>query len=120
MYQCKMCSRKCKANELRRHTKVYHKHQKLSFECTLCGKMYRDEDQKKITPEYVRAHEARHKKEMQKKGSFKCNGCPKSYNEKSQLREHVRIHDKPFQCKSCMKEFFTMKSIKRHTEKNVC
>ena len=86
-----MCSRKCKANELRRHIKVYHKHQKLSFECTLCGKIYQ-EGEKRINSDALKLHEARHKNEMQKKGSFKCDECPKTFGDRKYLLRHMKKH----------------------------
>ena len=88
-----MCSRKCKASELRRHIKVYHKHQKLSFECTLCGKIY-EEGEKKIATDNVKLHEARHTNEMQKNGSFKCNQCPKTFSDSKNIGRHMKNHDK--------------------------
>ena len=88
LYQCKMCSRKCKVDEVRRHIKLNHKHQKLSFECTLCGKIYQ-EGEKKIISSSLKIHEARHKNEMQKKGSFKCNECPKTFSDRDCLRKHL-------------------------------
>ena len=123
LYQCKVCSKTCKKSELRLHVKLYHKHQKLSFECTLCGKTF-EEDEKKIKSDNFKIHEARHIKQMKKKGSFKCNECPKTFFNSYKLKIHLKIHDKSreksFQCKFCLKGFFTVSSLNHHTAKNIC
>ena len=50
-----------------------------------------------------------------------CNICPKSYEQKHQLKMHMYTHDdKPFSCSNCSIKFSTLKGSLEHAENKVC
>ena len=128
LFQCKMCSEACETSELRQHVKVYHKPLKLNFECMLCGKAFKeDNDGPRKKSSHFKYHEEMHNRQIQSKGSRKCEICPKTFGEQSSitdLTKHMKTHDKTrkkkFECVSCSKGFFTSGGVKRHLEKNTC
>ena len=124
LFQCKMCSEACEASKLRVHVKGQHKTKKLHIECQLCGKIFNEESGKRIKLFALKKHEEMHRKQIQSKGSIKCEKCPKTFIGKSSVTRHMKIHDelreKAFQCESCHKRFFTSHGIKTHLERNHC
>ena len=124
LFQCKMCSEACEASKLRAHMKAHHKNFKLHIECILCGKISKENSDKRVKLFSLKKHEEMHRRQMQSEGSIKCEKCPKTFIGKSSLTRHLKIHDelreKAFQCESCHKKFFTSDNVKTHLERNHC
>ncbi len=57
-------------------------------------------------------------------GKFRCSyaGCSKSYNAKSYLVEHERLHtgERPFKCENCSRAFYRILDKKKHCLLKVC
>ena len=49
-------------------------------------------------------------------GQYKCLACGRMFNDKSNLRQHIRTHsnERPYTCEVCHKSFKWNKVLKRH------
>ncbi|KAL9704794.1 hypothetical protein quinque_008312 [Culex quinquefasciatus] len=108
-----------------------------SYQCTLCGKIYKSSnnlrehetthfpDRKNhkchiCSQEFARRnYYLRHMKMHQTENQFKCNECDKIYPSDKKLQEHIRIThrgERPFQCKICSKTFPRSFTLNHHVQ----
>ncbi|EDS41442.1 zinc finger and BTB domain-containing protein 6 [Culex quinquefasciatus] len=108
-----------------------------SYQCTLCGKIYKSSnnlrehetthfpDRKNhkchiCSQEFARRnYYLRHMKMHQTENQFKCNECDKIYPSDKKLQEHIRIThrgERPFQCNICSKTFPRSFTLNHHVQ----
>ena len=120
LFKCKMCSRKFEAKQMKDHRQSSHKHQKLFIECSLCGKIFKDEP-KNIEYKKLFSHERKHRKQDNAEALKTCKECHKRFSTPWKVKKHMIIHDKlrqkPFQCKTCLVKFFSLDGLNSHIVK---
>ncbi|KAG5669480.1 hypothetical protein PVAND_017367 [Polypedilum vanderplanki] len=92
-FQCQICDKKFKLNEvLQKHVRTHNK----QCQCKICGRKFANISE---LNEHMKYHD----------GQFRCKICYKNFTTKSNLKTHLKIHDhfreKQFKCQYC--EFST-------------
>lgn len=102
---CDVCGKTCSnSNSLYVHQKWAHF--KPKFECEICHR--RMVSQENLDQHILLQHERRE--------SFVCEECGKSFNENHRLKQHMMTHtgDRPYDCHVCGKAFARRTSFRQH------
>ena len=77
----------------------------------------RSHQQGRALPRNISHYDVTSGKMAKKTGTLECGYCGKTFNFRSHLEMHVRIHtgDKPYQCVICKKSFATKGNMKVHS-----
>ena len=72
--------------------------------CCTCGKLF-------LGQRLLKAHEQSHNTK-----DFDCSRCPSAFKTLSQLKQHLKRHDKAYThtCKLCNKKFYTLQNLRDH------
>ena len=131
-YQCTICKLNCWSKSRLSEHMLRHGTYK-PFKCDFCGrgfirkwklkshylvhakdpdflKSLSEERKAELTAELAEAHERRK--------AFKCHDCERSFAERRNLTEHMRVHtgERPFECGKCAKRFTQVGTLKRHMQ----
>ena len=82
-------------------------HEKVSFECQYCAKVFKEKGDLK---KHVNAVHLNMK-------NFKCDECDQSFGQKGNLETHIRtVHrnEKNFKCDTCGKSFGLKQNLNKH------
>jgi hypothetical protein len=107
-YKCYLCKKMFKEHGLlKKHLQV---HNKILYKCGACDKLY-------STMAALRKHIVVHTSD----GPFKCNMCPKEFEQYSDLTEHQKCHaakrdERKYVCEVCGKRFRYRLSVRKHME----
>ncbi|XP_051170853.1 zinc finger protein 436-like isoform X6 [Leptopilina boulardi] len=102
---CDVCGKTCSnSNSLYVHQKWAHF--KPKYECEICHR--RMVSQENLDQHILLQHERRE--------SFVCEECGKSFNENHRLKQHMMTHtgDRPYDCHVCGKAFARRTSFRQH------
>ena len=110
LYNCDQCSKSFKTKSNLQSHRVVHNEESKYF-CEECGQQFKH---RTSLATHIRLHSKGNK-------SFKCPFCPKSFNQKGNLQEHIRIHtgEKPFKCDICLKTFTTSSQHRLHVRRHL-
>lgn len=90
--------------DLAAHSKSHTGTKPDSFDCTVCGKKFRE-----------KSHLATHSRAHVEIRNFKCNECGGLFKTKTNLFFHMKTHEEaPFICDRCNKTFPERKILMRH------
>uniref|UniRef100_A0A1Q3F1J1 Putative c2h2-type zn-finger protein n=1 Tax=Culex tarsalis TaxID=7177 RepID=A0A1Q3F1J1_CULTA len=107
-YQCTLCGKIYKSsNNLREH-ETSHFPDRKNHKCNICSQEFAR-----------RNYYLRHMKMHQTENQFKCNEWDKIYPSDRKLQEHIRIShrgERPYQCKICGKTFPRVFTLNHHVQ----
>ncbi|XP_053612967.1 zinc finger protein 878-like [Plodia interpunctella] len=107
-YECKSCSRRfTSGSSLKSHERTHT--DELKHACTHCGKKYTRTNLRA----HMRVHEGVH-------CAFSCSACARRFPSARRLRDHCRLHtgEKPFECLNCTQTFRTKSQLKHHLKQH--
>ncbi|GBP10779.1 PR domain zinc finger protein 5 [Eumeta japonica] len=123
-YQCGKCDKvfeelssfkehnKCTVENLKNSSKRGKKHlgdyDDFRFLCTQCGKTLKNQDKFEM---HCRGHGD---------PEVECEICHKVFATKATLRNHKRLHERPYSCETCYKSFEDVEKLRKHEMKNYC
>nr|XP_018904908.1 PREDICTED: zinc finger protein OZF-like [Bemisia tabaci]XP_018904917.1 PREDICTED: zinc finger protein OZF-like [Bemisia tabaci] len=106
-YVCNICGKAfLRADGLQKHITSLHYNVK-AFKCKICNQQFKG---------HILQHLQTHRKEK----PFKCQHCPATFIQKSQLKVHERKHtgEKPYECQFCHKTFGHSTVLNMHVRKH--
>ena len=85
------------------------------FPCIECGANYKK-------PWTLKAHmKKKHGMEEEIKKLFECSDCNVTFETKSYLQKHVKVHEKIFVCSECKEVFLKKVALNKHSKlHNIC
>ncbi|KAL1378950.1 hypothetical protein pipiens_003875 [Culex pipiens pipiens] len=107
-FQCTMCGKIYKTSYNLKEHETSHNSDQKNHKCHIC---LRDFARRKYFLEHLRMHET--------ENQFKCNECDKAYSTNRLLQQHIRVThsgERPFQCSICPKNFARASSLHVHVQ----
>ena len=111
--ECLMCNKKVLEHCLAKHKEIVHS-EKKDFACDFCDKNF-------VLKLYLDRHKASMHQEEDLTKNLQCSKCDKKFKQKSNLKSHEKIHNKPkelAECSICLKKFNSLKRLALHEVKH--
>lgn len=108
---CNLCGTKYASLDSKRSHDRYFHILSDSFKCTICSASY-------SSMPYLKRHMVKHTGERSGK-TYECTypECEKTYSSKSNLTEHLAVHEeKKFDCSLCDRTYLNIGSLRRHVD----
>uniref|UniRef100_A0A8D8ESG8 Zinc finger protein 358 n=1 Tax=Culex pipiens TaxID=7175 RepID=A0A8D8ESG8_CULPI len=109
-FQCTLCGKIYKSIKSLREHETSHYPDRKNHKCPICSQEF-------ARRKYYSTHLKMHRTENQ----FKCNECDKAFHEDKLLQEHIRTKhrgERPYQCKLCPKTYTRSSSLFVHVQIN--